>query len=215
MKNKQEVNQLSRDITIKGANNFCGGEFDHVFLSGFTKMNNNLVAKSLRTEGVFKANGEIFTEEFSCSGVANITGHIKATHSNIDGTMKLKGEKFESEKIICSGVLSVEGEINADNICSEGVINAYAVYGDFVTINSVKNSIVDFFENIFFNFHTSKIGLIEATTVSVIRVKCNNINGHDITIGKGCVVKNIYCDGSLYIHPTARVENISGDYIRK
>lgn len=61
MKNNQEVNPFSRDITIKGANNFCGGEFDHVFLSCFTKMNNNLFPKSLRTEGVFKANyKEIF-----------------------------------------------------------------------------------------------------------------------------------------------------------
>jgi cytoskeletal protein CcmA (bactofilin family) len=143
--------------------------------------------------------------------VAKVEGLIRAKTAHIEGTIKLKGDRFEADKIECTGILTVEGEINADNVIAEGVINAREIYGDYIEINSHFKHMFGFFDGFFSGYRCSKIGIIEATTVSISGVKCDTVNGHDVTIGEGCKVKNVCCDGVLNIHPNAQVENITGN----
>lgn len=196
-----------RDIKVEGISNLNGGDYGRVKIEGVVNLKDDITAKFISIEGVFNAQGKIESDEIHCEGVAKVDGLIRAKKAFIEGTISLKGEKFEADKVECNGILTVDGEINAGNVVAEGVINAKEIYGDYVEINSHFKHMFGFFTG-----RCSKVGIIEATTVSINGVKCDTVNGHNITIGEGCKIKNLCCDGVLNIHPKAQIENITGDY---
>jgi len=209
---KEKKTYTQMDLVLEGVRSFEGGDYEKVILEGVITLKGDLKAKILKIEGVFNAKGEISSEELYCEGVANITGTVRTKIAKIEGHFNLKGEKFESDEINCSGILNVNGEVNADIIKADGIINAQEVCGDYVEINSKKKLAFGVLEKLYNRFYYSKIGLIEATTITLKGVTCDNVNGHNITIGKGCIIKNISCDGILNIDPSSKVENIVGDY---
>jgi cytoskeletal protein CcmA (bactofilin family) len=200
---------------LDGVMTIPGGVFGNLDIDGVVTIDGNLEAAHLDIDGVFTCRGSIKADSLDCDGVASIEGNLRAKTADIDGVLTLKGSKVEADFITCDGVLSISGQVSADVIEADGFLNAREIVGDRVTIGSFRKS---FFlvklwrsakEAIGIN-DFSKIDLIEATTVSIQGVHAQSVNGHDVTIGRGCKIDRVDCTGTLTIDPAAEVAEIVG-----
>lgn len=213
------------DIDIEGVTSFDGGEFNRVTVEGVVNVKNELQANEMEIEGVFNSS-HVVVNHLSVEGVATIDGNLRCHIAEIDGVLNLKEGKLEADSLNCDGVLKVEGEVNADQIKAEGSINAQEIYGDEITICSVPNNARGIFRGIgkllqsinldgsdpFKGVQASHIGTLEATRVILEYVSVKNLCGTDITIGEGCCVDTVDCDGTLRISKYAKVKDIRGDH---
>lgn len=214
------------DIDIDGVTSFDGGEFNRVTIGGVVSVKNDIQANEMEIDGVFNSNSNVMVNRLELDGVGNFKGSLRCHTANIDGVINLKDGKLEADMLNCEGVIKAEGEINVDKITADGCISAKEIYGDDITICSPPNhahgifaGIGNFLRSINFdnnleklkNSQGSKIGILEATKVVLEYTEVQSLCGTDITIGEGCYVENVDCDGTLRISQYARVRNISGN----
>ena len=57
-----------------------------------------------------------------------------------------------------------------------------------------------------------KAELIEATELYLEGVKAEEVNGQHITVGRGCVIERLDCNGTLHIEGNAVIHQITGSY---
>jgi cytoskeletal protein CcmA (bactofilin family) len=192
-----------------------GGVFGNLDIDGVVTIDGDLEAAHLDIDGVFTCRGSIKADSLDCDGVATIEGDLRTKTADVDGVLTLKGSRVEADFIKCDGVLSIPGQVSADVIEADGFLNAREIVGDRVTIGSFRKSyfLIKLWrrakEAVGVN-DFSKIDLIEATTVSIQGVHAQSVNGHDVTIGRGCKVDRVDCTGTLVVDPTAEVAEIVG-----
>lgn len=202
-------------IRIDGVAN-CPGDItvtEDIRVDGVMNIKGGMIAKGeVRIDGVLRCDGALTAEKLLLvDGVADFYADVRAEKAEIDGAARIHGGRLEADEILCDGALSVDGEISADVINAEGYIQAEQIVGDKVTIGSHPS----FFRKLTgVTLNSSAIKLIEATTVSLRLVKADTVNGRDIEIGEGCEIENLDCSGTLTIHRSARVKNITGDHTR-
>lgn len=109
-------------------------------------------------------------------------------------------------------MIKTGGEISADKINAEGCIDADEIVGDNIRILSHWHTprLLNFI-----NRFTSKVRVIEATTIELSGVKAETVNGRDIKIGPDCKIENIDCSGTLSVDSGSIVHNITGQYTRR
>lgn len=214
------------DIDIDGVTSLDGGEFNRVTIDGVVSVKSDIQANKMEIDGVFSSSSNVTVNHLELDGVGNFKGNLRCHTADIDGVINLRDGKLEADMLNCDGVLKAEGEVNVDKITADGCISAKEIYGDDIRICSPPNhahgilaGIGNFLRSINLNNNLeklkntrgSKIGILEATKVVLEYTEVQSLCGTDVTIGEGCYVENVDCDGTLRISQHARVRNISGN----
>jgi cytoskeletal protein CcmA (bactofilin family) len=194
--------------------NIPGGSFGRLTVDGVITIDGDLEASGLELDGVFTCKGNLRTPELNSDGIATIEGNLYAKSVDIDGILTLNGTKFEADRIKCDGILRVSGQISADEVEADGLIAAKEIVGGHIAINSLRKSIFFMlwlrFKEVIGKENYSRVDLIEATSVSLENVHAKQVNGHDVSIGRGCRIERVDCDGKLSIDPEAQVKEVVG-----
>lgn len=207
---KCEGDLIAQTIDIDGKFN-CNGSVkaDTITCDGLTRCNGNIITQNIDIDGKFNGVGSLTTEILNCDGMAEFDSNIIAKTVLVNGLLSVKnGTKIEADQINCDGCIRIDGQISADVIMANGFVNAKEIVGDSITIKSRYRSFI----KLFFTKSISEIDLIEATTVQISGVSARSVNGQNVLIGPRCNIKNLDCSGTLSIHPTATIENITGNY---
>ncbi len=196
-----------QDLNIEGIGTISGNEYGNVQTDGIVTCDGDLKAEMIRTEGIFTCKGSIIAERLNCDGMATVRGDVHATRVCIDGILTISdGNKLEATEILCDGIISIAGQISAGSIEADGNIDALAIVGDRISIQS-------HYRKWFFG-RRSRIERIEATTIDLRGVASKAVHGKDITIGNGCRVESVDCSGSLKVARGARVGTVTGRHTR-
>lgn len=193
-------------------------------INGAVKVNGIAQMEDLEVAGALNVDGETLEcGRVECDGIIKTTGSITAKTMEVDGSLSAKGD-ISADKIEVDGVLKAGGQISADKVHVEGRIVASEVVGDEViiwnkrqdngfTITVGKSTVIRMGNTSFEGGSTSsKLGLIEATTIGLAGVEADTVNGTDVTIGPGCIIDHLDCNGILRIDPSAQVGHITGEY---
>lgn len=193
-------------------------------INGMVKVTGTARVEDLEVDGMLNVDGEALEcGRVECDGMVKVAGSITAKTIETDGSLSAKGD-IAADAIEVDGVLKAGGQISADKVRVEGCISASEIVGDEViiwnqhqnnsfTITVGKSTIIRMGSTGFsVGSSPSKLGLIEATTVALAYVEADTVNGTDVTIGPGCVIDHLDCNGILRIDPAARVGNITGEY---
>lgn len=225
---------------ISGLATVSGGEYDELVVDGTITCNGSLKANTARVNGVVTINGKLIAQEdlridgvvtvndevqgknIRVNGVSTINGGTAAKENIlIDGTITVK-EKVRGKEIRVGGVCTIQGNMEADQVFSKGVISCHGqISADLVEGRGVICAKEIVGEKVILHCETKRprlfrsrelprVDLIEATEIDIDGVKCQNVNGQNITIGPQCVVENVDCTGTLRIAPGAKVSHING-----
>jgi len=181
--------------------------------------------ETVEVDGALTVTGKLECSSVTCDGAIKVSEDVTAATIEVDGALSAQGGVF-ADSINVDGVLKSGGQVSADQVHVEGFISAAEIVGDevviwqhscsftgmgiTVTVGGKKISIGG--DSGRREQQHSTIGLIEATTVALKGVKVQTVNGTDVTIGPGCVIENLDCNGILRLDPSAQVTNITGDY---
>lgn len=187
-------------------------------VSGAVNVEGDAGVEELRVDGSFKAAGRrLEVGRLDVSGVVKAEGDLGAGHLAVSGSLKVEGELLECSDIQNSGIISTPGQISTDKLYSTGIIKAREIVGDEIVIR-VENRFAMNFGHLFQietnirKSFSSRAELIEATTIEIESVAATTVNGTNITVGPGCVIENLDCNGTLHIDAGAEVKNITGEY---
>lgn len=199
-----------QNIKIDAIGTISEGVYGTVKIDGIGTCEGNLKAERLDVDGKFKCYGELIAGSLDCDGIATFAGNLKVGRMDVDGMLTVtEGNQIDAEHIECDGVISIHGQISADTLVADGKIDAEEIVGDSITIDSNATLL-----GILFLKKLSSIGLIEATHIRLSGVHAQTVNGQDVHIGPNCSIENLDCSGSLYIHPSSEVRNLTGSYTR-
>lgn len=215
------------DFRIAGAGTVPGGEYRTVSIAGMGKCTGDLRAQNISVSGTFKGDGAVecqglkisgsfkcagslAAEKMSCSGAAGVQGDMVANALTVSGTLTVEGGKLEGADLSCSGTITAAGQVCADKLKVTGIIKAREIVGDDITIGAIQPNILRQIFNL--TIINSTADLIEATTLNLSGVTAQTVNGSNITIGPGCIIDNLDCNGTLHIDPTSTVRNVTGEY---
>jgi len=175
---------------------------------GVVRMHGPLLAGWIGIDGMLRVEGSLTTEAMECDGMLTVYGDVKARELDVDGLMTVRGgTKIEATKITCEGMIRLNGEISADSIEADGFIRAKEIVGETVRIKSRRFGLFAFVMR-----RSSRIPLIEATTIELQGVRAETVNGQDVTIGRGCRIERLDCSGNLRIARGAKVKTLTGGY---
>jgi hypothetical protein len=199
---------------VSGVTTIPGGVFEKLKIDGVCTITSKMEGKDLSVDGVFTCEDDVIADSFNCGGVVTIKGNLRAKELDIDGVATIRGNKLEADTIVCDGVLTSHGEVSADTIEADGFISAKEIVGDRIIIHSRKKN---FFYNLFASkfLKYSEVDLIEASFVELRHVRAKKVSGHDVIIGKGCIVACVDCSGTLRIDADAQVKETTGDYTKQ
>ncbi len=205
----------------------CAGRLDagEMEICGAVLAAGDAGIETLEVDGALTVTGKLECSSVTCDGAIKVSEDMTAATIEVDGALNVKGGVF-ADTIEVDGVLNAGGQVSADKVHVEGVIAAAEVVGDEVviwqqgraftglgiTITKGDKKISVGSDSGRREQRTSTIGLIEATTIVLEMVNVQTVNGTDVTIGPGCVIENLDCNGVLRIDPSAQVHNITGDY---
>ncbi|MDR0570012.1 MAG: hypothetical protein LBG71_02160 [Clostridiales Family XIII bacterium] len=201
----------------EGVSTVRGGTYDEFDVNGVCTVLGPLEAGLVSVNGVCTCESDVTARHLDCKGVLTIHGNARAGEMDVEGVVSVGGAKLEADHIRCEGLLTVKGEISADVIEADGKISAREIVGDRIVIKSFwRRGLAKLLFGIgrrFKMFEFSEVELIEATTVELQYVKAVSVSGRDVTVGRECEIERVDCCGKLKIDPTAKVGEISGDYV--
>lgn len=230
------------DVKIEGTGRIEAGEYGSVKVDGVARCDGEMRAESLHVDGIFRSRGNLRAVRMDCDGIVRVRGSLQADVLGVDGVLRVEGNlktgsldldgmatvdgnisagqmtvdglltvrggtKIEATKICCDGMIRLDGEISADSIDADGLIRAKEIVGETVRIQSRRPGLFAFFMR-----RSSRIPLIEATTVELRGVSAETVNGKDVSIGRGCRIERLDCSGTLRIARGAKVKTITGEY---
>lgn len=215
----------------------CAGRLDagELEINGAVKVSGAAGVEDLTVDGALTVEGDkLECGRVECDGAIKVNGGgMTASTIEVDGALSTKGD-VSADSITVDGRLETETQVSADRIHVEGAITAAEIVGDSIFIHTgdrgrgfsfsfggKKGFSIDFSidpDSHFSGAHapggSSAAGLIEATTIDLLGVTAETVNGTDVTIGPGCVIENLDCNGTLSLHPGAVVKNITGQYTK-
>ncbi|MHC1750904.1 MAG: hypothetical protein AB9856_21730 [Cellulosilyticaceae bacterium] len=115
------MGELNRNLSINGAGSSCGGEFDHVRISGAGVINGDLKCYEFSGSGSAKVNGNIVCDSFEVSGAGKIFGNVSGRTIHISGACKIEGD-LEGQEISVTGAGKILGGIKAEKVTASGAI---------------------------------------------------------------------------------------------
>jgi len=186
------------EYRCEGIGNVKGGTYDRLHVEGVFNASGPIKANYVSGEGVLNF-ASLTTETLALEGVANIKGTIEAVNCTVEG------------------VLNAPEVIVAETINSDGVINANRLKAKNATLlHNAKREMAEPFAKIraFFSGRdvqdekNARIHEIEADTLVLEGYSVKKITGHDVIIGKNCIVGAVQADTKLRIHSTAQVKDL-------
>lgn len=188
---------------INGVSSVNGGEYDELVVKGVITCNGDIKARTINIDGVVTVNGRLTAEEsIALDGVMTVNGSVRGKEIRVGGVCTIR-DTMEADHILCKGVITSKGQISADLVEGTGILSAKEIVGEKVTLHcEIKKRYFSITPKL------SNVELIEATEIDIDGIKCENVNGHNITIGPNCIIENVDCSGTLSIAPTAQVANI-------
>lgn len=192
-------------------------------VNGTVKVTGTVQAEDLEVDGAVTVEGETLEcGRLEVDGAVKVTGSLTARTIEVDGVITAKGG-ISADEIQVDGALRTDGQVSADKVHVDGSISANEVVGDEVIIwnrqrdngfeiTVGRSTILRIGHTGRNSKITSKLGLIEATTVALAWVEADTVNGTDVTIGPGCVIDHLDCNGILRIDPSAKVGEVTGEY---
>jgi cytoskeletal protein CcmA (bactofilin family) len=123
-----------KKTSIDGVGSLCGSNYEEILVDGVGKLKDDVKAKIIRADGVFKSKWRIEAVSFFCDGVARIYDYIKVKELKVDGVLKIRRGNAESDSICCDGMVTCSGEISADNVNIYGIYSITALYGDEIKL---------------------------------------------------------------------------------
>lgn len=208
----------------------CAGRLDagELEINGAVKVEGAAGVEDLTVDGALTVEGDkLECGRVECDGAIKVNGGgMTASTIEVDGALNAKGD-VSADSITVDGCLKTEGQVSADRIHVEGTISAAEIVGDEVIIWNQNRGFTGLGFTVTvggkkFSFgsdsgrghsdRVSQIGLIEATTIALEGVAAQTVNGTDVTIGPGCVIENLDCNGILRLDEAAQVGNITGNY---
>lgn len=200
---------MNRNANIDGIGSITGGEYDVITIDGIGKVKGNVTCSRLVVDGMLKGKGRINAGSFECDGMSRNFRDIKAKTVKINGLLKLRRAKLESDTINCDGIIVCNREISADEIYIDGVCSVARMYGDKITIKNRINGITESkipykilpFVRAYLgreiNLSYSIVDVIECTELFAENLKAKSIKAHNVTLGENCEVDKIECSGEL------------------
>lgn len=204
----------------------CEGRLDagEMEINGAVKAAGGAGIENAEVSGALTVTGKLECTSVTCDGAIKVSEDMTAATIEVDGALNVKGG-VSADSIEVDGVLNAGGQVSADKVHVEGSISAAEVVGDEVTIGQQDRLFTGLGITITVGDkkisvgsdsgrreqRTSTIGLIEATTINLEGVAAQTVNGTDVTIGPGCVIENLDCNGTLRVAPSAQVANITGN----
>ncbi len=205
----------------------CGGRLDagELEINGAVKVDGAAGVEDLTVDGALTVEGDkLECGRVECDGAIKVNGGMTASSIEVDGALNAKGD-ISADRITVDGWLKTEGQVSADHVHVDGAISAAEIVGDEIVICTRSRGFtgLNFTATVggrTFSFGSgrgvsdklSQIGLIEATTIELEGVTAQTVNGTDVTIGPGCVIENLDCNGILRLDEAAQVHNITGNY---
>lgn len=207
----------------------CAGRLDagELEINGAVKVSGAAGVEGLTVDGAITVEGDkLECGQVECDGAIKVNGGMTASAIEVDGALNAKGD-VSADSIDVDGWLKTEGQVSADRIHVEGAISAAEIVGDEVLIWNQTRGFTGLGFTVTvggrkFSFGSdsgrghsdkvSKIGLIEATTIALKGVTAQTVNGTDVTIGPGCVIESLDCNGILRLDEAAQVGSITGNY---
>ncbi len=176
-------------------------------VDGMMRVAGNVTAEQVDVDGSLKCEGMMQTGKLDCDGMVKVGGDCKAQTMDVDGMLKIRGGKLEADIIHCDGMIDIEhGQVSADTVEADGAIKAREIVGDRIRILSRGGKLLRFFMRV------SEVELIEATSVHLRGVHAKHVNGMEVHIGEKCEIDRVDCSGTLYVHPSAKVGEMTGEY---
>lgn len=186
------------EYRCEGIGSLNGGTYDKLHVEGIFTAKGPLKANMVTGEGIMNFSA-LCAESLTLEGVANIKGALEAGNANVEGVLN-------ADRITISGNLYADGVVHTD----------YLKAGTATLLHNSKKETPRSFAKIraFFSGKdvqdekTAKIREIEADTLVIEDYSVKKIAGHDITIGKGCIIEQVQADTRLRIHKSAAVKNM-------
>ena len=148
-----------------------------------------LIADDIRTEGTFKAKG-----------------NIRAKKIKIEGIAKFEDSSINTDEINVEGVIKCS-ELSADNVKIEGVCRAEKIFGESIEINPRLGRKIRLFD-IFNSYDISKIKLIECTELKADGLSADTIRASKVELGRYCEINLVEYSETIDIHPEAKIKEI-------
>lgn len=186
-----------------------------VIASGSFRCDGAMKSDDLNVSGSLKCGGRLEAGRVRCSGAMAVECDVAVQELDVSGSLKVSSARLEADRVACSGSLRVSGQISADEIKVTGMVNAREIVGDRVIIHSGKIPWRQFLPGKLLAGLTSQAGLVEATVVELEGVTAETVNGQDVTIGPNCIIQRVDCSGTLFIHPTSSVAQVTGEYTKR
>lgn len=221
----------SEEISISGSGTLPGGikakrivgagsiviegnaEADEMRFSGSTHVAGGISVKIIEGSGSFSS-GPLVGESARFSGSCKIRGDVKLEKSfHVYGSLEVSGDLTAKDKIETDGSFDVKGGISTKvfkaTLSKKNSYVGKGIRADFIEIKAEEfKGIVIFGFKIFGRlFEAGKLyvdELVAENDVFLENVKCKNVIGGNVVIGKGCVVEGkVKYRNSVSIDPKA------------
>jgi cytoskeletal protein CcmA (bactofilin family) len=222
------------EIRIYGSGNLPGGLKVHKIKSaGAVVIRGDIEAVDIDFAGKAAVKGNVITKTLKVSGSSSIDERVKGDRLNsagscrvgkdIDledtlrscGSLRVLGDVKVANAAILHGEFNVEGNVTARNFEAELSRSESHIYGSIKAINvNVKKrkaeGIIIFGVPILSRFFREgklyATDVIAEETVRLESVSCNNVEGRDVSIGKGCTVGGkVQYTNSVTVHSSSRI----------
>jgi cytoskeletal protein CcmA (bactofilin family) len=214
-------------VSISGAGTLSGGIYERVSISGSADVDGDLKADTITISGSCDVNGkiearvvkvsgaadlkEIVAEEVRISGAVDVVGDVHVSRLlKVSGAVDISGNVVVDERCIISGSFKIDGDLNG-NVIEIELSNKSKIYGNILcdrikVVSPFLRDIPSLFRFLF----GRRRGYLEAKKIVAREVYlentyCDEVEGTDVIIGKGCRIDVVKYKENISIDPTSTI----------
>lgn len=178
-------------------------------MSGSTRFRKNVEAETFKASGSVKVDGDIKAQELKTSGSFTVGGALSGEFLSFSGAIKVAAD-CNAEQFNLNGQCQIGGLLNADSVTIElegrSEVKAIGAANIRITEGRYGGFIKDLVG--LFSDQSGKLicETIEGDEIYLENTICEMVRGGQITIGKGCQIKQVEYSGSLKVESDGRVD---------
>lgn len=178
-------------------------------MSGSTRFRKDVEAETFKASGSAKVDGNVKAQELKTSGSFTVGGALSGDTLSFSGALKV-GNECSAEHFKLNGQCQIGGLLNADSveIELEGKSEIRAIGAG--TVKVIEGRYGSFIKDLvgMFSDQSGKLicETIEGDEIYLENTICEMVRGGEITIGKGCQIKQVEYSGSLKVESDGRVD---------
>jgi len=198
----------AKEININGSGKIEGNTVtSKIEINGTGLIEGNLESKQVISDGELIIRGVIIAENILTNGMLSVQKMIKAKKIKARGNL-YSSKGLESEEFNLEGAFKIEELLNSNKIDILFSGNCYAkeIGGDEILIRHTYTFDFGFTIGCFGINDRMEAELIEGNTVFIEYTKVKVVRGHNIKIGKNCVIEEVEYFDSIEIDPGAIVK---------